>query len=1030
VTAKVEAHGGDGNDVLYLTGSGGSKGFGDAGNDRLYGGSGADELHGGDGFDKLYGQDGNDTIYGDADGDFAEGGAGDDKINGGDSGDELYGGEGADTFTSTAGNDTIYGGPGADTITVTRTTDTATLAVYGDDGADTLKLSVPSGSQAILLGNHEMFIGDFVLQFDDSTDTIQYTDSSPSTILVTSSATSMDFGTITLEVIGTAINVVNATPRIPGGNLQLKSATLTGTLNTELGGLSVNATSTSNAGNLIVREKDSLRLCVDGLQTANGLIDVQLSGPAAKLSLEAGKIWAGGTANPIGILADDIDFTAGEDSVSGTGTLTIRSKSEVRNYNVGSAGETASGGDLSNESADNGAMDLSMTDLAAIADSFTSFTLGHQYSGNLMNLGDAQDQTEVKYTKQARTVRASLRNDTNLFADRINVSGSFEVPDDVLRLQARLIDIASRNLHVPMGPPDAGLTATRIFIDVVEQIQVSGWIKATHLVQIQVTGTTGANAISTFDDGPNSINTDLTSVINTQAANSQISIQATGSARFAGPVEAAGDGSKITINSTVAVRTREGGSLSTPGNYSSIDVAAGTWVWVDSGSAVLAGVRFDTIDGVPVPVAIGTDAAITLSSSRELWLGGSVTSTGQITPTAGQKLFDHADYFDSLPGATLAETAPLASDISSLSAGQFPQALRSVLTASKLTLGSSVTVSSLQTGKRWLVSDTAGNSYVFLASDPENDGTLDKLLVLKPHYLIGQRGFGLLVTGTMTVMQDNYSLLLQATDDVIIRGNINIPGQNGNLTLQSDKRVFWEGEASVTNNIGLYGGVEIDGTDRSGSDSKGSSIYIDPTSRLVSSQSGSDIVLRGSRDVDILGAIVAGGTVGATGVTWAGPDSTVSIIAGQQIYVDTAVQAAATATLQAGTPGTDDNSTSIIITTAGGVNTGGLTSGTVGGHIAVTGGGDIQIMGNVTSGGTVTQQINADGQFVGESFTWSPKKSDIVVNAGGQAWIGGMAMNTQNQLVETGGFLRTTERIEIYGGMNSSGVGVRVAGAS
>jgi hypothetical protein len=297
-------------------------------------------------------------------------------------------------------------------------------------------------------------------------------------------------------------------------------------------------------------------------------------------------------------------------------------------------------------------------------------------------------------------------------------------------------------------------------------------------------------------------------------------------------------------------------------------------------------------------VAIGNDASITLTSAKELWLGGSVSSTGQISPTAGGKYFDHADYFDTLPGAILAETLPLSSYISELSAGRFPSTLRPVLTSSNLPLGNSVSVSTLHSGTRWLVTDTAGQSYVLLVTDPENDGTPNKLQITEPHHLIGQRGFSLLVTGTMTVMQNNYSLALQATDDVIVRGNIYVLGQNGNLTLQSDKRIFWEGAASVTNNLSLYGGVETDGTDRFGADSTGSSVYIDPTSVLVTSQAGSDIVVQGSRDVDVLGAIVAGGSIGETGVTWAGPDSTVSIVAGQQVYVDTGIQAAKSVTVQ------------------------------------------------------------------------------------------------------------------------------------
>ncbi|MGV2341193.1 MAG UNVERIFIED_CONTAM: hypothetical protein LVR18_46800 [Planctomycetaceae bacterium] len=444
----------------------------------------------------------------------------------------------------------------------------------------------------------------------------------------------------------------------------------------------------------------------------------------------------------------------------------------------------------------------------------------------------------------------------------------------------------------------------------------------------------------------------------------------------------------------------------------------------------MAGVKFNTVNGAPTPVVIGTAASISLNFPGEMLLSGSVTSAAGMAISGGPRGVDYASYFDTLPGAILAETSPLTSYTSELQAGRFPESLRPVLTTAKLVLGNTVTVTTLETNKRWLIADASGNSYVLLLSDPENDGVFNKLQVLKRHHLIGQRGFSVLVTGTITVMEANQSLVMQGGDDVIIRGNINVAGQNGNLTVQSDKRIYWEGAANVANNISFYGGVEIDGTDRGGADSSGSSIYLAPTSGLQTSQSGSDILFRGSKDIDLLGPLVAGGTVGANGVTWAGSDSTITVIAGQQVYLDSGLQAAASVTVQGGTPGSDDNRNSVVVTTAGGITAAGQTSTTTGATTAITGTGDLQIMGNVLSGGSVTLQFNASGQRIGKTYNWSPKKSSISVTAGGQAWIGGMALNSSNQLVETGGYLAATETISIVGGSNPSGMGVRVSGAS
>ncbi|MCY2990309.1 MAG: hypothetical protein NTY19_20895, partial [Planctomycetota bacterium] len=78
----------------------------------------------------------------------------------------------------------------------------------------------------------------------------------------------------------------------------------------------------------------------------------------------------------------------------------------------------------------------------------------------------------------------------------------------------------------------------------------------------------------------------------------------------------------------------------------------------------------------------------------------------------------------------------------------------------------------------------------------------------------------------------------------------------------------------------------------------------------------------------------------------------------------------------------------------------------------------------------MVQQFNAHGERIGETFVWSPKKSLLRVQAGGQAWIGGMTVNRQGATVETGGYLRTNERVEIIGGVNPDGVGVYLSAAS
>ncbi|MFN9036144.1 MAG: hypothetical protein ACK5YO_07600, partial [Planctomyces sp.] len=171
---------------------------------------------------------------------------------------------------------------------------------------------------------------------------------------------------------------------------------------------------------------------------------------------------------------------------------------------------------------------LSMVDLAAIDDNFTKVTIGHRAPGVLMYVGDAQDQTEVKFTKEARVVNSALRNPTLFLADRINVVGAVEAPNDLLRLESRLVEIQSRNIHVPMGIPDSGLTGSQVELLVGEQLQVSGWIKAASLIDIDVTSTSGQGSLAGFSDGINSINTDITALLQTTGAASIIDIDAVG----------------------------------------------------------------------------------------------------------------------------------------------------------------------------------------------------------------------------------------------------------------------------------------------------------------------------------------------------------------------------------------------------------------------------------------------------------------------------------------------------------------------
>ena len=201
---------------------------------------------------------------------------------------------------------------------------------------------------------------------------------------------------------------------------------------------------------------------------------------------------------------------------------------------------------------------------------------------------------------------------------------------------------------------------------------------------------------------------------------------------------------------------------------------------------------------------------------------------------------------------------------------------------------------------RWVLDD-GSHRYLVQAYDSDNNGTVDAIQVLDPHPLLGQRGSGFLLTGTVINLADNQTFSVTSHDDVIVRGNIKLLGANSSLSLQSDHWIYWEGEAQVSGNITLLGGVNANGSfapaagsvvEASDSNPHGVSVYVHAASQLVSSGAGSHIVIDGGDAVELHGLVVAGGSLGSNGVVYApGGDATLSVKAGEYVLVDKALSA-------------------------------------------------------------------------------------------------------------------------------------------
>ena len=168
-----------------------------------------------------------------------------------------------------------------------------------------------------------------------------------------------------------------------------------------------------------------------------------------------------------------------------------------------------------------------------------------------MRLGDAAASTVVKATGVPRIVDATIKDPLTLLAEEFIVEGDFQVPADSLTVRGRTMEILRANLHTPNNAtPDSGLTATRITLELAEQLVVSGWIHATDLINIDITQTTGTDAILTFVDGPNSLKTDVGASIRTTAAGSSVTVAAVGSVIHAATAAALGDSSQLDRKST------------------------------------------------------------------------------------------------------------------------------------------------------------------------------------------------------------------------------------------------------------------------------------------------------------------------------------------------------------------------------------------------------------------------------------------------------------------------------------------------
>jgi len=335
---------------------------------------------------------------------------------------------------------------------------------------------------------------------------------------------------------------------------------------------------------------------------------------------------------------------------------------------------------------------------------------------------------------------------------------------------------------------------------------------------------------------------------------------------------------------------------------------------------------------------------------------------------------------------------------------------------------SSVTLNSDQQSPRYVVTD-GDNTYVVYENDPDGNGVVDRIDIQTPHNLLGQRGYGFMLTGTFTSLQDNADIVISSEKDVIVRGIFNLLGSDSNLTVQSNTWTYWEGTANVTGDISIYGGVELDGTISDSALER--SLYVESTSRLITENGDTSINLKAGKDAELNGAIVAGGTVGPTGVTYNGVDATVSIEAGEQIFLNAGVVASKSIDISTSkSTSADDEGYGLIVTAGGSLIAGANSSDNTGGNITIDTVGSISMIGNVYSG------LNLVIDPSGPIYNWSDEYSEVSIKSGGQIYIGGVVKSVQGEDVEIGGSILANHKIELTSGIGANDVGIHLPGAS
>ena len=236
-----------------------------------------------------------------------------------------------------------------------------------------------------------------------------------------------------------------------------------------------------------------------------------------------------------------------------------------------------------------------------------------------MRVGDLFNMTQVKATKEPRFVDASIKDALTLRSEDLIIEGDARAPLDPITVIGTSAQVMRTNVHTPNEANiDAGLTGSAITMNLVDSLQMSGFMIGTNSVVVSVTNTAELFSIVT-DNG---------SVIRTLAAQGDIDLTGNKSIRIAGRVQTDGLNAVPKINATERLDLIAGADVAALSGNVTLALTAGAMLTLHPGSNVRAGVAVNFNANPPSYAVLGPNANVSLDSPHELMIGGLVVASG------------------------------------------------------------------------------------------------------------------------------------------------------------------------------------------------------------------------------------------------------------------------------------------------------------------------------------------------------------------------------------------------------------------